>query len=116
MLSVNQWNKINASKTDGRKSEEEQHFKFLSEFLDSNPNVYNKDVGLGDLDPQYSPQVDGKTTNKVKDVLKEVNQNLPNTDVDKLTNRDPLLAHYLKDYIHPKSKTLSKNLESLPVK
>jgi len=96
---------------------EDDSMKLLSDFLDkSNAKVLNKDVGLGQLDPNYKPSGTDVETNKIRDVLEEVIFSLPKSDIDSLKRLDPLLNHSLKKFVDPKTNTLSKNLEDLPIK
>ena len=88
----------------------------ISDYIDATPRVRNEDIGLGGLDPEYQPIVEGKDTMKVKNTLKEVEKKLPSVNVRKLRRKDSDLYRKLEPFIDQNSKTLSKDLEKIPVK
>lgn len=118
-LSINQWNKIGSFREDSKRNKHldtTKHVQFLSDFIDIKPNVSNKDVGLADIDPEYTPKSSKGSATKVKKVLDEVLNTLPNTEIGSLAAKNPVLLNKLKPYINPVTNKLSKNLGNCPIK
>ena len=117
-LSLNQLNKIKNSKwlNEDENLETSKTIQLLSDFIELKPWISNKNAGLGDLDQNYTPNINNLAANPINKVLEEVKYLLPKVDVDKWNKDSPLLFNYLNRHIDPLSNTISKAIESIPIK
>lgn len=88
----------------------------LSDFVEVNPRVRNRDVGLANLDADYKPISDLGQTNKVEDVLREVKQALGTVEWVKGVKNNGDLFKQLDKYVDKESNRLCKNIGNLPIK
>lgn len=87
----------------------------LSDYISYHQNVHNKDIGLADLDPEYTPKCIGYV-NSVRNVLNEVQKKLPEFEIHKLKQTDPVLTQELKRYTNKETDKVDKSIGKIPVK
>jgi hypothetical protein len=114
-LSISQFKRIKGDEF-ANLGEESSPLKLLSDFIEMNPKVRNKDVGLGNLDENYRPISNFGETNRVGDVLREVKEVLPHMKLSQETKKDSNLFRQLSKYVDSENNQLSKNLGNLPIK